>query len=122
MTLTLNYAKAEKYPQLDIFGWVGWSRHKGCRRIVAFGARGAGHEYLFVVSHEQTIYRASGIKLFLCGHGKGRRDLSAEHSMRIFGLGALAHAVTVTVDGERAGDAAQDEVDILLKPFPDFRV
>ena len=28
-------------------------------------------------------YRASGVKLVLCGHGKGRRDLSAEHSMRI---------------------------------------
>ena len=33
--------------------------------------------------HEQTIYRASGVKLFLCGHGKGRRDLSAEHSMQM---------------------------------------
>ena len=29
------------------------------------------------------MYRASGVKLVLCGHGKGRRDLSAEHSMRI---------------------------------------
>ena len=33
--------------------------------------------------HKQTIYRASGVKLFLCCHVKGRRDLSAEHSMRI---------------------------------------
>ena len=33
--------------------------------------------------HERIIYRASGVKLILCGHGKGRRDLSAEHSMRI---------------------------------------
>ena len=32
--------------------------------------------------HEQIIYRASGVKFVLCGHGKGRRDLSAEHSMR----------------------------------------
>ena len=29
------------------------------------------------------IYRASGVKLILCGHGKGRRDLPAEYSMRI---------------------------------------
>ena len=34
--------------------------------IVAIGTRGTGHEYLV-----------------LCGHGKGRRDLSAEHYMRI---------------------------------------
>ena len=34
-------------------------------------------------SHERIIYRASGVKLILCGHGKGSRDLSAEHSMRI---------------------------------------
>ena len=34
-------------------------------------------------SHEPIIYRASGVKLILCGHGKGRRDPSAEHSMRI---------------------------------------
>ena len=27
--------------------------------------------------------RCSGVKLFLCCHGKGRRDLSAEHSMRM---------------------------------------
>ena len=35
--------------------------------------------------HERIIYslRASGVKLILCGHGKGRRDLSAELSMRI---------------------------------------
>ena len=34
--------------------------------------------------HEQKIYRASVVlKLFLCGHVKGRRDLSPEHSMRI---------------------------------------
>ena len=33
--------------------------------------------------HERIIYRASGVKLILCGHGKGRRDLSAEHSMQI---------------------------------------
>ena len=33
--------------------------------------------------HERIIYRASGVKLVLCGHGKGRRDLSAEHSMRV---------------------------------------
>ena len=33
--------------------------------------------------HEQTIYRASGVKLFLCGHEKGRRDLSAKHFMRM---------------------------------------
>ena len=33
--------------------------------------------------HEPIIYRASGVKLALCGHGKGRSDLSAEHSMRI---------------------------------------
>ena len=32
---------------------------------------------------ERIIYRASGVKLILCSHGKGRRDLSAEHSMRI---------------------------------------
>ena len=29
------------------------------------------------------VSRASGVKLVLCGHGKGHRDLSAEHSMRI---------------------------------------
>ena len=34
-------------------------------------------------SHEPIIYRASGVKLILCGHGKGRRDLPAEYSMRI---------------------------------------
>ena len=40
--------------------------------------------FLFSCSwHEQIIYRASGVKLILCGHGKGRRDLSAEHSMRV---------------------------------------
>ena len=27
--------------------------------------------------------RASGVKLVLCGHGKGRKGLAAEHSMRI---------------------------------------
>ena len=45
------------------------------------GAKGTGHE--------NHLYRASesGVNLFLCGHGKlqveGRRDLSAEHSIRI---------------------------------------
>ena len=34
-------------------------------------------------SHEPIIDRASGVKLILCGNGKGRRDPSAEHSMRI---------------------------------------
>ena len=53
------------------------------RRIVAFGARGAGHEYLCYVARRAYIYRASGVKLILRGHGKGRRVLSAEHSMRI---------------------------------------
>ena len=39
-------------------------------------------------SHEPIIYRASGVKLILCRHGKGRRDPSAEYSMRItFGYG-----------------------------------
>ena len=33
--------------------------------------------------HERIICRASGVKFVLCGHGKGRIDLSAEHSMRI---------------------------------------
>ena len=32
---------------------------------------------------ERIMYRASGVKLVLCCHGKGRRDLSAEHSMQI---------------------------------------
>ena len=32
--------------------------------------------------HEQTIF-TPGVKLFFCSHGKGRRDLSAEHSMRM---------------------------------------
>ena len=53
--------------------------------IVAIGTRGTGHEYLLLSCswHERIIYRASGVKLVLCGHGKGRRDLSAEHYMRI---------------------------------------
>ena len=33
--------------------------------------------------HERTIYRASGVKLVLCCQGKGRRDLSAEHSITV---------------------------------------
>ena len=44
--------------------------HKGCwifaflcRRIVAFGARGTGHEYLFVIS---LVARASTIQSFRC--------------------------------------------------------
>ena len=43
--------------------------------------------------HEQTImiYRASGLKHFLCGHGKDRRGLSAENSMLMsFGYGCPA--------------------------------
>ena len=52
--------------------------------VVAIGTRGTGHLFFFSCSwHERIIYRASGVKLILCGHGKGRRDLSAEHSMRI---------------------------------------
>ena len=52
--------------------------------IVAFGARGTGHEYLLLSRswYEQTIYRALGVKLFLCGHGKGRRDRYQQNILR----------------------------------------
>ena len=46
---------------------------------------GLTHMNIFLLScswHERIIYRASGAKLVLCGHGKGRRDVSAEHFMR----------------------------------------
>ena len=39
--------------------------------------------FFLLSSSWQTTYRASGVKLFLCGHGKGRTDLSAERSMRM---------------------------------------
>ena len=52
------------------------------------------HEY-FLFSclwHQRIIYRASGVKLVLCCHRKGCRDLSAEHSMLItVGYSSQAH-------------------------------
>ena len=44
------------------------------RRIVAFGTR-VRHEYLLLSGtwHEQTISRASGVKLFLCCYGNSNR-------------------------------------------------
>ena len=54
-------------------------------RSVAFGARGAGHEYLLLSRslHEQTVYRASGVKLLpLRPRNWPQRQAPAEHSMR----------------------------------------
>ena len=31
--------------------------------------------------HERIIYRASAVQLVLCGHGKGRRDLSEQQNI-----------------------------------------
>ena len=50
-----------------------WTCQRRLREgIIAFGARGTGHEYLLLSRswHEQIIYRASGVKLFLCDQGK----------------------------------------------------
>ena len=69
---------------------------------VAFGTRGtaAGHEYRLLSCswHERAIYRASGVKLVLCqcGDGKGCRDLSAEHSIRITVVTAARPVASVT--------------------------
>ena len=48
--------------------------------IIAFGAR---RTWISFVITQQTMYRTSGVKLFIRIHGKGRRDLSAVHSMRM---------------------------------------
>ena len=39
--------------------------------------------FCYVARGTSKQYTASGVKLFLCGHGKGSRDLSAEHAMRM---------------------------------------
>ena len=48
------------------------NRRVAVSSLVAFVARGTGHEYLLLSPtwHEKTIYRASDVKLFLCRHGK----------------------------------------------------
>ena len=51
------------------------NRRVAVSSLVAFVPRGTGHEYLLLSRswHEKTIYRASDVKLVLCGQGKGLR-------------------------------------------------
>ena len=78
--------------------------------IVVFGARGSrtGHHgmNIFLLSgswHERIIYRASGVMLFLCGHGKGRRD--QQHIICEYPLVTAAWPA----GAEGHGDAAADD-------------
>ena len=62
----------------------GQPQKRARQRTTQIQVRGSNPDkHLSCSSHERTMYRASGVKFFLCGHGKCRRDLSAEHSMRI---------------------------------------
>ena len=62
---------------------------------------------LYCSWHERTIYRASGGKLILCGHGKGRRDLSAEHSKGRSKSAEHSTRITVGDGGPARGQARE---------------
>ena len=75
-----------------IFALLDLQVVESSRRRIVVSCAIPGHEYLLLSLswHEQTIHTgrawakwASGVKLFLCHHGKGSRDLSEEHSMLI---------------------------------------
>ena len=71
-------------PEVASIKVVESSRCCACVSLPSARARLDMNFFLLSCSwHERTIYRASGVKLFLCGHGKGHRNLSAEHFMRI---------------------------------------